>query len=606
MLKIFKSIVAILTPQERKRGVVVLGMAIVLGFLETAGVASIMPFLAVAGNPEMVERMRPLSSLYDTLGFTSINSFLLALGAAAVGMLVVTSAFKLLTNWVQLRWVSMRRHSISHRLLGAFLDRPYEFFLGRNSADISKGILSETNEVINQVLKPGIEMISNAIIAIVLIAFLVYMNPLMAAAVAGVLGSGYVVTYLAIRGATLRQGRERVTANRERFKVVNEAFGGIKEVKLRSLERFYLKRFDPPSKAYAHTQSTNAIVSQVPKYFIEAIAFGSVIGITLHLLATRGELGYVLPILGAYALAGYRLLPALQNVYRGMVTVRFGVGALESLVDDLGRASQPARKTGVPAPLEFRHSIRLDTVSFSYPGAEKPAIPGLSLEIPVNTTVGFVGHTGAGKSTVVDIVLGLLKPTTGDVYIDGNRLDDSTVGAWQKIVGYVPQAIYLSDESIAANIAFGVPPEQVDHAAVERAARAAQLHDFIEELPEGYATPIGERGVRLSGGQRQRIGIARALYSDPRVLVLDEGTSALDNVTEAAVMDAVKALSHRKTIILIAHRLSTLRDCDQIFVLEAGQLKGRGTLDELRQDNEVVRKLSGLSSSQSNIVEQKS
>ncbi len=595
MMKILKAVVHVLTPRERKRGILILGMAVALGFLETAGVASIMPFLAVVGNPQIIQRVGPVAWLYETLGFTSVNAFMLAMGSMAVGMLVFTTAFKLLTSWAQLRFVSMRRHSLSHRLLRSFLGQPYAFFLNRNSADIAKGILSESSEVINQVLKPGIEMISNGIIAVVLIAFLIYMNPLMALAVAGVLGGGYVATYMAIRGLTLRQGRERVAANHARFKVINEAFGGIKEVKLRSLEDYFLKSFDVPSKVFARTQSTNAILSQVPKYIIEAIAFGAVIGITLYLLATRKEMGYVLPVIGAYALAGYRLLPALQNVYKGLVTLRFGMGALESLVDDLQHESTVSANTPGTAAPQFEHSISLDDVSLTYAGSQSSALTGLSLEIPINTTVGFVGHTGAGKSTLVDIVLGLLQPTTGAVCVDGKRLDSDNIAGWQQMIGYVPQAIYLSDDSIGANIAFGIVSGRIDHQSVERAARAAQLHEFIEQLPQGYATQIGERGVRLSGGQRQRVGIARALYSDPRVLVLDEGTSALDNVTEAAVMEAVRALSHQKTIILIAHRLSTLKDCDQIFVLESGKLKGKGTLEQLQQDNEIFRRFSGLS-----------
>lgn len=598
MFKIIQTIYSVLTPQERRNGIIVLAMSIALGFLETAGVASIMPFLAVVGSPEIIHRVAPLKWAYETFSFESPTAFLVALGVIAILMLVITSTFKLVTSWVQLRYVSMRRHSLSRRLLQVFLGRPYAYFLNRNSADIAKGVLSEANEVINQVLKPVVEVISNAIVAAVLVTFLVYMNPFMALAVAGVLGVGYVVAYLSIRRLTIRQGRERAESNRARFKVVNEAFGGIKEVKLRGLEHYYLKSFDGPSKIFAQTQSTNAIVSQVPKYIIEAIAFGVVIMITVYLLSVHDEIGYILPVLGAYALAGYRLLPALQSVYKGVVTVRFGMGALESLVGDLRdeETTTPHKRKGLKS-MDFSHSIRMEDVSYSYPGSDKVALSDITLEIPANTTVGFIGHTGAGKSTIVDIILGLLQPSKGKVRVDGVALDENNIPSWQQIVGYVPQAIYLSDESIAANIAFGITPESIDQEAIRRAARAAQLHDFIEQLPQGYDTKVGERGVRLSGGQRQRIGIARALYADPRVLVLDEGTSALDNMTEAAVMESVRALSRSKTIILIAHRLSTLKDCDQIFILEGGRLSGQGTLAELQQDNEAFQEVSNLADS---------
>lgn len=585
MLKLLRSIALILTPKERRRGLLVLAMSILLGLLETAGVASVMPFLAVAGNPQSIEKFEPLAWAYARFGFSSPKAFLMALGIFAICVLALTIGFKVLTNWAQLRFVSMRRHSLSRRLLQTFLDQPYVFFLNRNSADLAKGILSEANEVVSQVLKPGVEMISSAIVALILIAFLIYVDPRVALAAGAAMGGSYLLVFLIIRDSTLRRGRERAAANRIRFKIVNEAFGGIKEVKLKALEPYYLHSFDDPSRVYARTQASNAIVSQVPRHFIEMLAFGSVIAITIYLLHAQGEIGNVLPVLGAYALAGYRLMPALQNVYAGVVTLRFGRGALEVVARDLKQAGMPARRDDSRAErLQLRESIMLDGVSYCYPGAERPALIDLRLEIKANTTVGFAGRTGAGKTTAADLILGLLLPTSGCVRVDGQPLDADLLPRWQRQLGYVPQVIYLSDESIAENIALGVPAEKIDRTAVEQAARAAQLHDFILTLPQGYDTLVGERGVRLSGGQRQRIGIARALYGDPAVLVMDEGTSALDNATEAAVMEAVHGLAGRKTIILIAHRLSTLKGCDQVFHLEGGRLCGQGALEELRID----------------------
>jgi ABC-type multidrug transport system fused ATPase/permease subunit len=303
----------------------------------------------------------------------------------------------------------------------------------------------------------------------------------------------------------------------------------------------------------------------------------------------------VLPVLGVFGFAVLKMFPAVQNIYHSLTQIRFAAPMLAKLHGDLcGAGAAPATvpEAPLPAPLPLHRAITLEEVRFAYPGAARPSLDGLSLTIPVRSTVGLVGGTGAGKTTAVDLILGLLAPDTGQIRVDGVPMDAANRAAWQRSLGYVPQAIFLSDESVAANIAFGIPPEARDMAAVERAARLAELHDFIlRDLPQGYDTPVGERGVRLSGGQRQRIGIARALYRDPAVLILDEATSALDNLTERAVMDAVANLAHAKTIIMIAHRLTTVKACDTIFLLEEGRLAAQGSFDELVARSETFRRM---------------
>jgi ABC-type multidrug transport system fused ATPase/permease subunit len=305
-----------------------------------------------------------------------------------------------------------------------------------------------------------------------------------------------------------------------------------------------------------------------------------------------GTLGGVLPVLGLYAFAGIRLFPAFQQIYSSMTAMRFSRPILDKLVDDMQRnranAETPARSAAVPLRLAER--LELEGMRYAYPKSERGALNGLDLAIDARTTVGIVGGTGAGKTTTVDVILGLLAPQAGELRVDGVPVTEANRRGWQNAIGYVPQAIFLTDDSVAANIAFGLPADEIDHAAVERAAKIAELHAFVmDELPEGYATQVGERGVRLSGGQRQRIGIARALYHDPDVLILDEATSALDNLTEKAVMDAVHNLGHAKTIILIAHRLSTVRDCDMIFMLERGRVVAQGSYDELLESSQKFR-----------------
>jgi ABC-type multidrug transport system fused ATPase/permease subunit len=404
-----------------------------------------------------------------------------------------------------------------------------------------------------------------------------------------VLGGAYGLIYLGLRRYLSRIGADRVKANRERFTAVQEAFGGIKDVKVAGLEEAMLSRYDVPAKRFASHQAASQVASQLPRFAMEIIAFAGILVVALYLMAGAGGLQQALPVLSVFAFAGYRLMPAMQQLYAQLSKLRFAGPALEALHRDfsnLDSGGTDTLKRQRPTPMGFTDTIRLEQVSYTYPKAERPSLNGVDLTIPANTTVGLVGATGSGKTTTVDIIFGLLRPQSGLLTVDGEAIIPANLRAWQRTIGYVPQHIFLADDSVAANIALGLPPGQVDMLAVERAARIANLHDFVTgQLPQGYQTQIGERGVRLSGGQRQRIGIARALYHDPEILFLDEATSALDNLTEQAVMDAVHNLGRKKTIVLIAHRLSTVRDCDTIFVLEHGKLLEQGSYEDLLRES---------------------
>ncbi|TQE98554.1 MAG: ABC transporter ATP-binding protein [Spiribacter salinus] len=567
-------------------------MVIVMAVLEVAGVASVMPFLSVVGNPEAVETNPVLSRVYNGLGFGSVDTFLIALGSGAFALLVFAAAFRSLTIYALNRWSWMRMHSLSERLLETYLRQPYAFFLNRHSGDMSKSILTETQQLQAQVLKPGLDAVAYGVVLIAIVIFLVVIDPILALAVAGGLGGAYTLIYWAIRGFLNRIGRDRVRANQERFQAAGEALGGIKDIKLLGREHSYLSRFRGPSIRFAKHQATSQTLAEVPKFVIEAVAFGGIIALTLVLMAihggaTSGALGEVLPVLGLYAFAGYRMLPAAQKVYQGLAKLRFGSATVDTVYDDLHRRAHLAEiRKFAPDALVPRTEIGLNGVAYTYPGATSPVLTGIDLRIPVGSSVGLVGSTGAGKTTLVDVILGLLRPSEGAITVDGEPVTDTNLRAWQQALGYVPQEIFLTDASVAENIALGVPAEQIDPDQVERCAAMAQLHDFIvDEMPRQYETLVGERGVRLSGGQRQRIGIARALYHDPSVLVFDEATSALDNMTEQAVMEAIEALHHRKTVILIAHRLSTVRECDQVVLLEKGRVVGEGSFTELQSTN---------------------
>jgi len=587
--------VALLTPHERKRGLLVLVLVMGMALLETAGVASVMPFLAILGNPEMLHTNFILRTLYthaQSLGIGTPDDFLIVLGLGAFALIIVSAVYRTITHYAMNRFIEMRRHSIGRRLLEIYLRQPYSFFLDRHSGDMSKAILSEVDQLIQNVIRPAYNMVAYSLVLVTITALLLTVNPLLALLAAGLIGGLYALVLLAFKKKLMSLGGTLVSANKERFMAASEAFGGIKDIKLLGCEQSYIGRFQSPSQQFAATYASNLTINQIPKYLIEAFAFGGIIGIVVVLMVSAGglgnnALGEILPIVGLYAFSAYRLQPAIHNIFAGLASLRYGQSIVDSLYADLHPENIPAQlpKT-MSAPLKAKHSISLLQLSYTYSKAAKPALIDLNLEIPVGSIVGLVGSTGAGKTTLVDIILGLLRPSEGAIAVDGVPVADEQLRTWQQSLGYVPQEIFLTDTSVAENIALGIPKDELDQAQVERCARMAQVHDFIvQELPMQYQSLVGERGVRLSGGQRQRIGIARALYHNPEVLVFDEATSALDTVTEQAVMDAIDALAHQKTIILIAHRLSTVKNCDEIVLLDQGSIKAKGTYSELTENN---------------------
>lgn len=587
MLDTFGKLLALLDWHERVQLALLFMVVLVMAFLETLSVAAVFPFLSVASDPSQIHDNAWLAWAYEKLGFTSNTGFLVALGAAAATALMLSNAWIAGTAWAEHRFVRGRCHTQAMRLLDHYLAQPYVYFLRRNSADLSKNILSEVDWV-GMTMQPALRVFSKTIVVIALVALLVFLDVGLALIVAVVLGAAYAGVFFGVRRTLARIGGERMRANTARYAVINEVFHAIKDIKLLGKEQVFRNRFATNSLCFNRHQATAAIIGEVPRYMLETVAFGGVLIITVYLLLARDNLQEVLPILGLYAFTGYRLMPSLQQIFAGAAKLRFAGEAVYTVHRELADGTPPTSATApsgssrARTPLVPKQRLELYGVTFTYPGAHCPAVENLSLSINVNTTVGIMGATGAGKTTVVDIILGLLRPQQGEIRIDGTPLTQDNLRAWQDDLGYVPQHIYLADDTVAHNIAFGVPSDQIDMQAVERAARLAYIHDLVvDELPEGYGTIVGERGVRLSGGQRQRIGIARALYHDPAVLVLDEATSALDDGTEAVVMQAIHALAGMRTIIVIAHRTSTLRACDMIFRFSHGRIVEAGTSAEL-------------------------
>jgi len=588
-MQLIKKLLYFLSRKEQKQAFLLFMMVLIMALLEMAGVASIMPFMAVLTNPGIIETNSLLNKVYtlsSLFGVETHQQFLFFLGIIVFVLLVISLALKAITIFIQVRFTSMCRYNIAKRLVEGYLYQPYSWFLNRHSADLGKTILSEVGLVISKGLGPMISLISQIVLVLTLLILLVITDPMLALIIGLTIGATYFLIYQLSRRFIFRMGERRLKANQWLFTIVSEAFGAVKEIKLSGQEQVYIKRFSDPAKILANNSAMLGLISQLPRYFLEALVFGGMLLLVLYLISLNQTFIGAVPIIALYAFAGYRLMPAVQTIYVSATSLRFARPGIDAMYNDLN-SLQSFDPPQSHAPLPFNKSITLKNIYYQYPNAPQPAIKNLYINIPARSKVALVGVTGCGKTTTADIILSLLEPKQGTLEIDGHVINKHNRRAWQQNIGYVPQNIFLSDDTVAANIAFGVNSKFINQKNVESAAKIAKLHEFvIDELPQKYQTPIGERGIRLSGGQRQRIGIARALYHNPQVLILDEATSALDNITEKAVMEAVNNITHDVTIIIIAHRLNSVKNCDTIFLLEKGKLKQQGTFSELVKNND--------------------
>jgi len=586
MFSIIKKILSLLNKKE-KRKLFLLSFAIVLmALVEVAGIASIMPFMAVVGNPGVVETNKWINWVYQAGGFASTDRFLIFLGFFVLFVIIASNAFKATVTWLEFNFLFGMTCNLSRRLFFQYLMQPYAFFLNQNTQLLGKNLLTEVINFVGSVLKPATEIFAKVIVALFIFILLLFVDPLLATIIITTLAVAYVSLYSVVQRNLKHLGEKRFEANAQRFKIAGEALGGIKDLKILGREYYFLNNFSIHAIRMAKTVTFQKTISQIPRFVMEALTFGGILIIVLYLLTIKGNMGQTLPMLALYAFAGYRLMPALQSIFSSVAEIRFNLAAVDALTQSFADKNELTVKNprqSLPA-LEFHEEIRLEDISFTYPGQSEPVIRNLNLVIKKNSSVGFVGATGSGKTTTVDIILGLLEPQEGSLMIDGTVITKKITSRWQQNLGYVPQSIFLCDDTVAGNIAFGLPSNEIDMDAIEQASKISNLHNFVvSELEHGYQTNIGERGVRLSGGQRQRIGIARALYHNPKVLIMDEATSALDGITEEAVIQAIRNLSGKKTIITIAHRLNTLKDCDIIYLMDKGRIIEQGAYEELSQ-----------------------
>jgi ATP-binding cassette subfamily B protein len=580
-----------LSRHRQQQFMLIMGLMLLSAFAEVVSLGALLPFLGILTAPEAVFNYRIVARVAHALGITSARELLLPLTIAFVAIALLAGAIRMLQLWVSSRFTFSTGADLSIEVYRRTLYQPYHVHVARNSSEVISGITNKVGGTVLGVLLPLMLLISSGMLLVAIPVALIAIDPVVALVGTGGFGAGYaMITWLSRR--RLRRNSQRIADEYTRVvKALQEGLGGIRDVLLDGTQPVYCEVYRQADQVLRRAQGDNVFIGQSPRFAMEALGMVLIAALAYVLSHQAHGAMKALPVLGALALGAQRLLPALQQAYAAWASMAGSHASLAATIELLDQPLPVELMSPAPAPLPLRSAIRFRGVRFRYASEGPWVLDGLDLTIPKGARIGLVGGTGSGKSTTLDLLMGLLVPTEGEVMVDGQVVTGTLARAWQRSIAHVPQSIYLADTTMAENIAFGVPRPEIDMARVRDAARQAQIGDFIESRPDGYDAHVGERGVRLSGGQRQRIGIARALYKRASVLVLDEATSALDNETERSVMQAIEGLQRNLTILLIAHRLSTVRHCDTIAELEHGRIVAQAPYEELLQCSQSFRRM---------------
>ena len=572
-MRLFAHILSLFDAGGRRR---ILGLLfLILGgaVLEAVGIGLIMPFIALISDPAYLDNQKALKWLYQASSLTTAVQFYVACALGLLLLFLVKNAYLAVTTVVQYRFIYAEMVTLSQRLFGAYLRGSYAFHIQHNSALLIRNIGNEVPMFFANVLTPGFILVTEGVVVLAIVAVLLWVSPGPTVLAVLFFGSVTGLFYRVVRRNVRRYGVAQQTHNGERIKWINQGLGGIKEIKVLGREDYFINAFSHHNAAFAEASRYAMILNQMPRLFIETIAVAAMLLGVVAVLAAGGDAQRLLPTIALFAMASFRLLPSINRIISSVARIAHYLPAVDVVCRDVMLAlplPSGVRSAQAENSLVFRDRIDFSNIGYTYPGAERSSLRGVSLSIPRGSSVALVGPSGSGKTTVADILLGLLTPEQGQVLVDGRDIRENLT-AWQRHLGYIPQTIYLTDDSVRHNVAFGVPDVDIDDQAVWAALCLAHLDDHVRSLPQGLDTVVGERGVKFSGGQRQRIGIARALYHDPEVLVLDEATSALDADTERSITEAIDQLAGAKTLIIIAHRPSTIEKCGIRFELRDGK-----------------------------------
>jgi len=546
---------------------------------ELVTIGSVVPFISLLARPEMAADLPILQRAFSAAGWQDPDALVVPMTLSFLAIVVLATAVRLLLAYASNKLVFGIGHDISVRLYSTILDQPYAYHISRNSSELIGGI-TKAQLMLGTLLRPLMQGVVSFTAGLGIIVALLIVDAVTALS-AGLVFVGLYWLIMGLFRNRLRQNSRTISSAQDsRIKAAQEGLGAIRDVILDANYAHYTRIFSREDRKLRGAQAVNAFLTQAPRFFVEMIGIGLIVGLAFTFTLRPGGLVGALPVLGALALGAVRLLPMIQQIYNAWASFSGNFGVLEDILALLNLPRQQ-RADMASTAIDFKHSIELQAIEFTYQSDLPPVIRDLSLRIPKGARIGIIGETGSGKSTLMDILMGLLEPSYGQFLVDGEPIRDSALRSWQSHIAHVPQHIYLTDSSIAENIALGEQPERIDMERVREAARQAQIAGFVESQRQGYKTRVGERGVQLSGGQRQRIGIARALYKLADVLVFDEASSALDMATETEVMKALDQLDHNLTVFIIAHRVQTLQNCDHLIKMEKGRVVSSGTYDQV-------------------------
>lgn len=571
-----KKLSVMLNRSQKLKMVGIIFLMLIGAVLETFSVAVIIPALQVIMDPNAVENSEVVAWIYNALGFTDYRKFVIFIMVAIIVAFILKNSFILVQNIVQYKFVYTNQFSTSERMMINYIKRPYEFYLNADTAVIQRSITSDVNNMFAYLLAL-LQMMSETVIFVALATMLFTTEPRMTVIIAGLLLVVVLVIRFILKPTLEKAGKDNQDYYSSLFKWINQSVTGVKEVKIGNKEKYFVKQYREYGQGYVNAVQKYSILTGTPRLLIETVAITGMVLYMLVQLLNGVDMVELVPVLGVFALGAMRLIPSANRINTYMTSMSFlkpfVMNVSDNLQDEITGENIKTDSLEVPKErMEVRDKIELKNITFAYPNTERLIFDHASCEIPIGNSVGIVGTTGSGKSTIVDVLLGLLRMQEGQVLADG--VDVMTdYRKWLKNVGYIPQSIFMMDDTIRKNVAFGVPEDEIDEERIWKVLKDAQLDEFVKGLPEGLETGIGERGIRISGGQRQRIGIARALYDDPEVLVLDEATSALDNDTEAAIMNSIEQLHGDKTLVIIAHRLQTIENCDIVYRVEGGKIE---------------------------------